>query len=911
MLFISLILALISVMSYQPLHAKQDSLHAGSFFILTLPTHYNHQQIQSWLEQTRPAGVMLMGQHCAKRSKTKELTHFLQAEAQKLGLKKLLIAIDWEGGIVSRPCEAGGFASVPSPWSLAHAGRSACFLGGMLIGSQLQDVGVNVNFAPSLDLFDPDNCTLATRCFAIKPEDAAEYGIAFAQGLMTYGIVPVIKHFPGLGLGKKDTHLNSVAIACNKTTFHHHVMPFDRALKDAHLPAVMPTHAAIKQLDSLPATLSPKVTAYILEKNPDALIITDDFSMKAVQADRSLEEAALQSLLAGNHCIIFSGTPEDQIGLIGHITTHLNNCSPDEQQHLNERSQQINAFRANYLATCKKPIELLSKKQEAGLACSLAEQCIWTKGTIPSIQHKSVQLFSVDMPKLRPATSYMHHNKSLAYTLFNSHNVGCEEVVLNPKDQASTTKLLAELKTLPKNAIVVVQTFFYADGIWNKVQQEWLEALDDMQDRLIILSLGHPYEQTILPYACVIHMGSFHKPVYEVAIKRICAKSALTGADQLLQNPGKYLAGKKFALLCHACSVGYHNNTAQFMPDALYAWAQLQNDGTKLVTLLCPEHGLLGNREAGARVDSSTMSKWGCTIHSLYGTNKKPTSAMLKDLDLIIIDFQDVGARCFTYVSTLKLTLEAAAEQSIPVVVLDRPNPVISWGAVGPMLEEDCKSFVGDIHIPFLYGMTIGQLAQHINKSIGVNLTVLSCKNIPDDFFMMRTLIPPSPNLWNINQIITYPMTVFVEGTNYSEGRGTLHAFQQIGAPWVDGQKLADTLNAEQLDGVYFQPVTFTPQSMPGVADNPKHVHKKCGGVFFHIYDKKAVKPIVVAEEILATLFKLYPAQSTLVCHSKRYFLDLLAGTPSWRRSLTSITGLVDVTGHATSHDAVTQFLGN
>jgi uncharacterized protein YbbC (DUF1343 family) len=320
------------------------------------------------------------------------------------------------------------------------------------------------------------------------------------------------------------------------------------------------------------------------------------------------------------------------------------------------------------------------------------------------------------------------------------------------------------------------------------------------------------------------------------------------------------------------------------LPDALSNWAKNTKKAT-LCSIFSPEHGLLGVHEAGALVDSQNSSPWNCPIYSLHGQCRTPSPEMLSNLDTLIIDFQEVGVRCYTYLSTLQLTLSAAKENNVKILLLERPNPIKFWGSRGPVLERDYESFLGKIYTPFIHGKTIGQLAKDLNKSVGADLTVLTCDNVADseESFLLN-FTPPSPNLNSLDAVYAYPLTVFIEGTNYSEGRGTLYPFQQIGAPWVDAQVLAKKLNNKKLHGIYFEPVAFTPQNIPGMAKDPKHDKNSCNGVFLHVFDKKHVQPLSVAQIVLRELFMLYPNKSTWVKSGDRFMIDLLLGTDSLRR---------------------------
>lgn len=338
--------------------------------------------------------------------------------------------------------------------------------------------------------------------------------------------------------------------------------------------------------------------------------------------------------------------------------------------------------------------------------------------------------------------------------------------------------------------------------------------------------------------------------------------------------------------MCHRPSVVYCNGKKEFLPDALFNWTK-QSNQAKMCAVFSPEHGLYGTHEASASVGDDLSKKWGCPIYSLHGKTRAPTKEMLANIDVLIIDFQEVGLRCYTYLSTLKLAMQVAKESSVEVILLERPNPLKFWGAKGPDMNPDFESFVGKVYTPFMHGQNIGALAKQINKNIQADLTILSCDEQADkqDYFL-SDFTPPSPNLNSIDAVMAYPMTVLLEGTNYSEGRGTLYPFQQIGAPWVDAQRLANNLNNKNLKGVLFEPVKFMPKIIPGMAENPKHKNIECGGIFMHVYDKKSVSPMIVTQTILKELFASYPQQSSLEKWGGKYAMDLLIGTDKLRKWL-------------------------
>ena len=256
-------------------------------------------------------------------------------------------------------------------------------------------------------------------------------------------------------------------------------------------------------------------------------------------------------------------------------------------------------------------------------------------------------------------------------------------------------------------------------------------------------------------------------------------------------------------------------------------------NGVTIKAVFTPEHGFKGVAGAGEKVENGIEPLTGAPIYSLYGETKKPTSEMLMGIDILVFDMQDIGVRYYTYVSTLTLTMEAAAESGIPFMVLDRVNPLGS-DILGPILDVEFSSFVGMHPIPIGHGMTLGELAQMINgeswleNGIKVDLTVIAYKGKIDEKVKAHAFNPPpSPNMSNLKTAWLYHGLCLLEGTNLSEGRGTDSPFILLGAPWLDNQKLYDELvkNRHPLDD--FEITQFTPQSIPA-AKYPKYEGEKC-----------------------------------------------------------------------------------
>jgi len=245
--------------------------------------------------------------------------------------------------------------------------------------------------------------------------------------------------------------------------------------------------------------------------------------------------------------------------------------------------------------------------------------------------------------------------------------------------------------------------------------------------------------------------------------------------------------------------------------DLLVAHAEVE-----LVALYSPEHGIRGVEEAGAQIQSGTDSRTGLPLYSLYGETLRPTPEMLEGIEVLLFDMQDVGARFYTYVSTMALAMDAAGEAGIPFVVLDRPNPVRGDVLQGTVLDPAFATFVGKYPVPMRHGMTAGELARMYVGEFGVesDLHVVPAEGWSRSMTYHETglpWVPPSPNMPSPESALAYPGTCLFEGTPLSVGRGTERAFQWVGAPWLDGEMLAAALNAYGIEDVRFEAVSFTP----------------------------------------------------------------------------------------------------
>ena len=351
-----------------------------------------------------------------------------------------------------------------------------------------------------------------------------------------------------------------------------------------------------------------------------------------------------------------------------------------------------------------------------------------------------------------------------------------------------------------------------------------------------------------------------------------------TGLDVLAESDFALLKQKRLALVANATSVSLSGESIL---------ALFQKHRLDLRTIFAPEHGFEIRSEAGKKISDKTLPS-GMKVISLYGKLKKPTKEMLADIDAIVFDIQDIGTRCYTYISTMQLVMEAAAESDKEVIVLDRPNPIAPIATDGMMLDETFSSFVGLVPVPFIHSLTMGEIALWIQRERlpTLKLTVVKMENysrrkFADEYGEWKTLfVPPSPNIQSVDAMILYPATVLLEGTALSEGRGTALPFEQIGAPFVDGTKLKQALGMQS--GVEIKAVSFTPKSQKGKSTSPKFEGKKCGGVRFIITQRENIKPFELAVALLLALNKLYP--NLLGWNSD--FFDKLAGTDQLRQMI-------------------------
>lgn len=322
-----------------------------------------------------------------------------------------------------------------------------------------------------------------------------------------------------------------------------------------------------------------------------------------------------------------------------------------------------------------------------------------------------------------------------------------------------------------------------------------------------------------------------------------------SGIDIFEKALDKKFHGLKAGVLIHPASV---NRKLIYTKEVL-----LNTKKIKISAFFGPQHGIFGNTQDNmieweGFIDKST----GLPVYSLYGKTRKPTSEMLKDIDILIIDLQDVGARYYTFIWTMALCMEAC-EGKIPLIVLDRVNPIGGIITEGPLLKKNFTSFVGLHPLPVRHGMTIGEIALYFKDNFypKVDLTVIYLKNWKRKLWFNETglhWVMPSPNMPTLDTATVYPGMCLLEGTILSEGRGTTRPFEIFGAPFIDPAKLVKRLNEFKLKGVFFRPLYFTPTFN-------KFSGHLCGGVQIHVIDREKFKAFKTAVAILLTIKEIYP----------------------------------------------------
>ncbi len=357
-----------------------------------------------------------------------------------------------------------------------------------------------------------------------------------------------------------------------------------------------------------------------------------------------------------------------------------------------------------------------------------------------------------------------------------------------------------------------------------------------------------------------------------------------TGLEIIRKRFPVQLKGKRIGILCHAPSI-----TRDFIhiTDLIFSSADC-----RLSALFGPQHGMFGQTQDNMiEWEGNQHPLYKIPVFSLYGKNRKPSPAMLKEIDVLMIDLQDVGARLYTYIWTVKLCMEACAEAGIPVWILDRPNPVGRLPFDGPVLKEKYFTFVGGASIPLCHRMTIGEMALWLREKYfpKCDLNIVWMKGWNRNSLFSGTGLPwvlPSPNMPALNSAIVYPGTVLIEALNISEGRGTTIPFELFGAPFINPEKLKANLDKRKITGSVFRVHNFIPTFN-------KYQGKLCNGIQIHVTDPAAYHPVATALEIFDAIIETSPEKLRFNKPPYEYEYDLipfdiLSGDSAMRESLIS-----------------------
>ncbi len=745
----------------------------------------------------------------------------------------LLMATDAEWGLSMRLSQTTRFPFQMALGALRDDGL--IYQMGFEIGLQMRRLGLHVNFAPVIDINNnPLNPVINYRSFGENRIRVTQKSIAYMKGLQAAGIMAVAKHFPGHGDTQTDSHYGLPIIEHNRARLDSiELYPFQRLIQEG-VDGIMMAHINVPALDSTPklaATLSKKIVTDLLktEMGFKGLIFTDAMNMKGVTSGYDLGEPELMAYLAGNDIIEFSLDISASIAQIeqafkkGRLTSEQidTKCRRilhqkyklglHEKQFQNTENtlQDINNQTARDLNnTLTKASLTVLKKHYLGSHLKGGEIATLSINidTIAPFQKEAIRLGFKDhfyLPKKATQEQIDEIEKKLED--FERIYLGVIQSSSRPYGQMKiSNQNLAFVNELAQDPRVMIGWFGnpYTLNQFNTLHQSsdlviGYQNNPSTQSAMTQLFLGDGMASGTLP----VTVNSYFKLGDGIVIN----KKPEVGAAQF----GAYLPilkNKKVGLVVNQTSTV----RSQHLVDTLLSL------GIQITKIFAPEHGFRGDAHDGATIYDNIDQSTGLPIISIYGKQKKPSPEQLKDLDILIFDIQDVGARFYTFISTLHYVMEAAAENNKKVIVLDRPNPNGDY-VDGPVLKPAFKSFVGMHPLPIVHGLTIGELAKMINGEGWLaggqrcDLEIIKIKNY-SHAIPWALKIPPSPNLPNDRAVRWYPSLCLFEATVVSVGRGTYAPFQQLGAPQINSD------------------FSFTPKSIKGMSVYPKHLDTVCYG---------------------------------------------------------------------------------
>ncbi len=374
--------------------------------------------------------------------------------------------------------------------------------------------------------------------------------------------------------------------------------------------------------------------------------------------------------------------------------------------------------------------------------------------------------------------------------------------------------------------------------------------------------------------------------------------SVRLGSDLLLSS-GR-LKGARVGVVCNHASID--RGFAHIIDRTAAA------DGVTLTAIFGPQHGFRSDAQDNmVETPHRDDPRRRVPIYSLYSDTREPTAEMLRGIDALVIDLQDIGARIYTYIYTMANCMRAAARHGVQIIVCDRPNPIGGTEVEGARLQPGWESFVGQFPIPMRHGMTIGELARLFNDAFGIGapLDVVQMQGWTRDMYADATGLPwvmPSPNMPTLDTAIVYPGTVLFEGTMISEGRGTTRPFELVGAPWIDAERFAAEMNGRGLAGAYFRPAGFEPTFQ-------KHAKQPCGGCQIHVTDRDAFEPVITGVALIDTFRRLDTArfawrQPPYEYEHDKMPIDILAGSAVLRRQIESGVPIKEIAASWKSDEA-------
>ncbi len=368
-------------------------------------------------------------------------------------------------------------------------------------------------------------------------------------------------------------------------------------------------------------------------------------------------------------------------------------------------------------------------------------------------------------------------------------------------------------------------------------------------------------------------------------------KTVKLGLDKILKNRNSVLTNNRVGLICNPGSV---NSEFRHAADLIF-----ENEDINLTTLFGPQHGIRGDVQYNmVETPHTTDRSTGLPVYSLYSETRQPTEEMLSGIDTLVFDLQDVGCRVYTFIYTMANAMKACAAFGKKMVILDRPNPIGGIAIEGNTLEIGHESFVGQFPIPMRHGLTVGELAKLFNTEFNINcdLEVVSMDNWAREDYYDETNAPwvmPSPNMPTTDTAVVFPGTVYIEGTELSEGRGTTRPFEIVGAPYIDGKKWASILKSLELPGVVFRPIHFLPTFQD-------FANQECEGVFLHVTNREIFEPVITGLALVKTIYDLYQDDFQWRTTAYEYEFDrnpfdVIAGTMKIREMIENQTSVEEI----------------